>query len=217
VAVLIATLGTYAAIARRPATLNATLDAYLSSLAAHQQFSGTVLVAQRGTVVLEKGYGLADRLYRRPNTPATTYPVFGVGDSFSVLGVLHLIETGKLAWQTPVCTYVQACPQSWRPLTVRMVLDGTAGLPAYAWGVSGQTPQWSLQRCQTLPLDTHSRGPGALIRYASCAMLVLGTIIEQVTQGVWEASLLNGTPRAFGVTNTWRLTDAVAASGVARL
>jgi hypothetical protein len=104
-----------AATARRPATLGATIGAYLSGLAARQQFSGSVLVARHGTAAPEQGYGLADRLYHRPNTPATTYPVFGVSDSFSVLGALQLIQRGKLAWQTPICRYLASCPEAGRP------------------------------------------------------------------------------------------------------
>jgi serine/threonine protein kinase len=78
----------HASTATRPPSLAATVDAYLGDLAAHQQLSGSVLVARQGEVVLEKGYGLADRLHRFPNTPAVTYPAVGVSDSFSILGAL---------------------------------------------------------------------------------------------------------------------------------
>lgn len=206
----------YVSTARRPATLGGTIDAYLSGLAAQGQLSGSVLVARRGTVVLEQGYGLADRLYRRPNTPATTYPAVGVSESFSVLGALQLIQQGKLAWHTPICTYLPRCPRSWRPITVRMVLDGTAALPDYNWGMPGQTMQWSIERCQATPLDGRPGQPGSAISYGSCASLVLGTIIEQVSQGSWESFLFTGNPRTFGIKNTWRLNDALAASVVAR-
>jgi CubicO group peptidase (beta-lactamase class C family) len=99
---------------------------------------------------------------------------------------------------------------------VRRVLDGTAGLPDYTWGWPGQTTQWSLARCQGMPLGGPAAPPGSAIRYGSCTSLVLGTIIEQVSQEVWEGFLFNGTLSAVGLTNTSRLTDALAASVVAR-
>jgi CubicO group peptidase (beta-lactamase class C family)/transcriptional regulator with XRE-family HTH domain len=202
------------ASARRPATTGAAIGAYLSGLAARQQFSGSVLVARQGTVLLEQGYGLADRLFHRPNTPATYYPVFGVSESLSVLGALQLIQQGKLAWQTPICRYLPGCPRSWRPITVRSVLDGTAALPDFNWGFAGATTQDSIARCQAMPLGGQ---PGSSsLWYPSCAIIVLGWIIEHVSQQAWENFLFYGNLSAFGVKNTWRLTDAEATSVVAR-
>jgi hypothetical protein len=67
-----------------------------------------------------------------------------------------------------------------------------------------------------MPFSGPSGRAGATITYSSCASLVLGTIIEQITNGLWESFLFGGTPSAFGMHNTWRLTDAVATSAAAR-
>jgi CubicO group peptidase (beta-lactamase class C family) len=99
---------------------------------------------------------------------------------------------------------------------VRRVLNGTAGLPDYNWGLPGQPTQWSLARCQAMPLGDPSALPGSAISYGGCAILVLGAIIEQVSQEAWEGFLFNGNLSAAGLTNTSRLTDALAADVVAR-
>jgi len=54
--------------------LGAQLDQYLTRLAAYG-FSGTVLVAKEGEVVLHQGYGWADRERHWPNTISTVYDV----------------------------------------------------------------------------------------------------------------------------------------------
>src|SRR5690349_15251924 len=63
----------------------ARLDGYLTGLTTQRQFSGVVFVAQRGAVLLSKGYGLADVAHGVPNTPRTTFPTFSVNATFSAV------------------------------------------------------------------------------------------------------------------------------------
>jgi CubicO group peptidase (beta-lactamase class C family)/transcriptional regulator with XRE-family HTH domain len=205
----------HASIAAQPPSLNIQLDTYLRELAVHGQLSGTVLVARKGTILLERGYGLADRAQGIPNTPTTRYPVPGVSDSLSVLGTLRLIEQGLLSWQTPICAYLPHCPPTWRSITVRGVLDGTASLPDYYWGWPGHTTQQSIAGCQALPLGGLLGRPGGTISYWGCSTLVLGTLIEAAGQP-WDMQVGAFVYRAASMQNSGRLTDAVAAGGIAR-
>jgi CubicO group peptidase (beta-lactamase class C family) len=57
----------------RPAGNATAMAAYLGGLAASGRFTGTVLVARDGRVLLDAGYGLADRAAGTPNRPATIF------------------------------------------------------------------------------------------------------------------------------------------------
>jgi CubicO group peptidase (beta-lactamase class C family) len=81
---------TQASTAASPPTLSATIDGYKGGLVAHWQ----------ATVVLDKGYGFADRICHQPNAPTTTYLALDVSGSFSVLGALQLMQQSRLASQT---------------------------------------------------------------------------------------------------------------------
>src|SRR5262245_43990953 len=68
------------AVVRGP--LGAALDEYLTR-GSRFGFAGAALVIKDGTVVLEKGYGLADRAAGVPNTPETLFDVGSLAKSFT--------------------------------------------------------------------------------------------------------------------------------------
>jgi CubicO group peptidase (beta-lactamase class C family) len=182
------------------------LDTYLTGRAAQNQFSGAVLVVRRGSVLLSKGYGLADRERKVPNTPSTRYPIGGVSFSFSILGTLWLEEHGKLADQARICTYLAGCPAAWMPITVHMVLAGTSQIPAYDWGQPGLTTAQSVRALQAQPLDgTPGSSP---LDYQNGDVLVLGTIIEKVTGEPWATFLQRTIFGPAGMRHSGRMTDA---------
>ena len=49
------------------------LDEYLSAITKQGRFSGAVLVARDGKMILSKGYGLANAELDVPNTPQTKF------------------------------------------------------------------------------------------------------------------------------------------------
>ena len=56
-------------------TITKNIDDYLTQSASNG-FSGSVLVAKKGEIILSKGYGWADRENKIPNSPST---VFNIG------------------------------------------------------------------------------------------------------------------------------------------
>ena len=55
--------------------LGVRLDTYLSSLAQSDNLRGSVLVARGDTVLLSKGYGVADEASGAPNTATTRFRI----------------------------------------------------------------------------------------------------------------------------------------------
>src|SRR6185436_14431048 len=60
-------------------------------------FSGVVRVEQGGTLLLEKGYGMANRAERIPFTPATVVQIGSNTKDFTVIALLQLQERGRLS------------------------------------------------------------------------------------------------------------------------
>ena len=71
------------------------IDAYLSELEQNQEFSGAVLIARDGEVLLSKGYGMADRDGQIPNTPQTRYRIHWVTMPFTAMAIMQLQADGK--------------------------------------------------------------------------------------------------------------------------
>src|SRR5215469_11987745 len=77
----------------RPAN-GAAMAEYLGGLAASGRFTGTVLVTRDGKVLLDAGYGLADRAARVPNGPGTIFQVGSVTKQFTAMAIAILAGQG---------------------------------------------------------------------------------------------------------------------------
>lgn len=194
-----------------PATLP-PLDQFLSEQANNQLFSGAVLVAQNGQILLSKGYGLADRTRQLPNTPQTRFRLGSVTKPFTALAILQLQAQGKLNVQDLICRYLTACPEAWQAITLHHLLTHTAGipdlerLPEYAQiKTSPTTPLQTITLFQDKPL---AFPPGTQWEYSSSGYILLGVIIEQVSGQSYEAFLQENIFTPLGMNDTGYEHDA---------
>jgi CubicO group peptidase (beta-lactamase class C family) len=74
--------------------------------------SGTFLVAKDGQVVLLKGYGLADREQRFPNTPDTLFEMGSITKTFTAAAILRLEMQGKLKTDDLISRYLGEFPKT---------------------------------------------------------------------------------------------------------
>jgi CubicO group peptidase (beta-lactamase class C family) len=174
----------------------AAVDALLTRRLQRHQFTGSVLVAVKGKVVLAKGYGYADAAQRRPNTVNTAFRIGSITKQFTAMAILELQAAGKLSVQDKLCRYVQPCPAAWAPITLQELLSHTSGianytaLPAYA-GRMGQpiTPAQVLDLLRPLPLDFT---PGTRFEYSNSNFYLLGYIVERVSGQAYATYLQQG-------------------------
>ena len=92
-------------------------------------FSGSVLVAQNGQVILSKGYGFANREQKIPNTAQTRFRLASITKQFTAMAIMMLQEQGKLNVQDKICAYITDCPEAWKPITIHQLLTHTSGIP----------------------------------------------------------------------------------------
>jgi CubicO group peptidase (beta-lactamase class C family) len=170
----------------------ARIDAYLTGLEERGELSGAVLVAQNGQV-FAKGYGLADKDARIPNTPQTMFRLGSVTKQFTAMAILQLQDEGKLHVRDHICLYISACPQDWQPITIEQLLTHTSGIPNYtnfpgfvATWTQHTTPEELISRFKDLPLEFP---PGSLFRYSNSGYVLLGSIIERVSGESYAAFL----------------------------
>ena len=107
------------------------IDEYYTQLAQEGMFSGSVLVEMDGKIIIDKGYGYADRVNEIPNTIQTRFRIFNASKVFTAIGVMVLVDQGALSVSDPICKYLNDCPSHWGELTVEVLLNGSSGLPDY--------------------------------------------------------------------------------------
>ncbi|SFY16819.1 CubicO group peptidase, beta-lactamase class C family [Janthinobacterium lividum] len=167
------------------ATLSAIVDDPLHPLA-----SLSVLAIRHGKVSYEQQFGYrhigatpADSL---PVTPATLFRIASVSKMMTTLGLMRLVEQGKLSLDQDVGIYLGFSlrnphfPQ--QALTLRSLLSHTSSLRdagGYSWG-----PERSLRDVFTAGGDTMwdaTAAPGRYFTYANLNWGVIGTVMEKVT------------------------------------
>jgi hypothetical protein len=76
-------------------TIAAGADRYINELAPQTAFSGAVLIARNGKVILSKGYGRANLESDAPNTPQTKFRLASLTKQFTAAAIMILQERGR--------------------------------------------------------------------------------------------------------------------------
>lgn len=103
------------------------LENYFNTLYKNKQFNGNVLVAEKGKVIFEKSLGIADMSTGRWHNSITSFPIASITKSFVSVGILQLMEQGKLKLDDPVGLYLDGFP--YQNVTIKQMLSHTSGLP----------------------------------------------------------------------------------------
>lgn len=109
--------------------LNQVIESYLE----HERFSGSVLLARDGELLLNKGYGLANWEEGQPSIQAETpFNIGSIGKIFTQVLVLRNVESGK--WQlddTISSLWRQSGLPNANRITLRHLLSHQSGLGNY--------------------------------------------------------------------------------------
>lgn len=145
----------------------------------HQQFSGSVLVAQSGRIILAQGYSLANVQHAVPNTAHTRFYLGSVTKEFTAMATLILQEQGKLHIADHICSYIANCPPPWQPVTIHDLLTHTSGIPELDDSqLSGASPQAWINSFDNAALQFV---PGAQFNYCSTCYQILAYVVQQVS------------------------------------
>jgi CubicO group peptidase (beta-lactamase class C family) len=167
-------------------SLGQRLDSLLRAALA-RGFHGSVLVARRGEVVLLNGYGFANHATNTRFSPSTLVQIGSNTKDFTATAIYQLIERGRLRLSDSLPRFFEGVPADKRGITVRHLLDHTAGLPL---GMGGdERPLTKAQMFQELWALTLLSPPGSGKRYSNLGYSILAAIIEQLSGQPFDAYL----------------------------
>jgi CubicO group peptidase (beta-lactamase class C family) len=156
------------------------IQAYVPS-----KFMGSVLVAQDGKVLLDKGYGFANLEWNVPNTPTTKFRLGSITKQFTAASILLLEEQGKLKVEDPVKKYMPDAPAAWDKITIFHVLTHTSGIPSFtgfpdfeSHEAQAMTPEKLVEWFRDKPLEFE---PGTKWNYSNSGYVLLGYLIEKIS------------------------------------
>jgi CubicO group peptidase (beta-lactamase class C family) len=149
----------------------------------------SVAVVRGDTVLHQSTYGVADRATERPVTDSTIFQLASATKIFAGVGVMMLVEEGRLALDDSVHAHLPALPDAWRGVTVRRAMSHTSGLPSLIDPrtgdlVGGSTMAEAWRAAQQKPLRDTST---TTWRYNQTGFEVVRRVVERVSGRSWEA------------------------------
>src|SRR5688500_3790117 len=171
------------------------LDKLIGTYAEYGKFNGSVLVAEKGKVIYKKGFGMADMEWNIVNQPDTKHRLGSITKQFTAVVIMQLVEQGKLKLDVPISTYLPDYPKkNGEVITIHHLLTHTSGIPnmtsfpRFVKDVmrNSYTP---VQLVNMSADSTLEFKPGERFAYSDSGYLLLGYIIEKVTDKSYEQVL----------------------------
>jgi CubicO group peptidase (beta-lactamase class C family) len=166
--------------------LGRRIDTYLTRIVPFG-FSGSVLVAKKGDVLLESGYGLAVRSTGAANTPETVFSIGSLTKQFTAASILELETMGLLRTDDTIDTFFNNVPADKKGITLHHLLTHTAGLPeASGFDFEEVGREEVVRRILAAPLLFE---PGGEMSYSNAGYSLLAAIVEVVSKQSYEQFL----------------------------
>jgi CubicO group peptidase (beta-lactamase class C family) len=147
------------------------------------------LVARQGKVFSLEAVGFQDRESRRPMRTNSIFDVRSVTKVVTAIGVMILVEEGKLSLNDPVAKYLPDFKTT-HSITIHHLLTHTSGLP---FSRPAEIEDITIKRDRTLAdvvallaKQEPEYAPGTQFRYSSSGFAILGRIIEVVAGKSYE-------------------------------
>ena len=171
-------------------TVESKLDEYVKALVDMGQFSGSVLVAKDGKILLCKGYGMANYELDVPNMPQTKFRLGSITKQFTAMAIMQLQERGLLSVTDKLSKYIPDYPHG-DEITIHHLLTHTSGIVAKISECNDEkikphTIQQVIALFKNKPLDFK---PGEKYSYSNAGYIVLSYIIEKASGKKYEEFL----------------------------
>jgi CubicO group peptidase (beta-lactamase class C family) len=166
-----------------------------------------IVVVKDGSVLLQKGYGLADVAKKRPMDPEQTMVRIGSTTKlFTWTAVMQLVEQGKLDLDRDVNDYLDfTIPHDFgRPVTLRDLMNHRGGFEEGLKDILRTDPH-GLPSTESY-LKEHRRpmlfAPGSVPAYSNYGAALAGYIVERVSGERYERYVEHHILDPLGMTHT---------------
>ncbi len=190
-------------------TLNkAKLDSLFNTLVENKKAMGSVAISKNGKIVYTNAFGYSqftDRI-TKPATTLTKYRIGSITKMFTATMIFQLIDEGKLKLTTTLDTYFPDIPDA-HLITISHLLNHRSGLHNF-------TDDQAYMGWMTLP-KTHDEmlaifaknksdfAPNEKASYSNTNYVLLGYIIEKITNKTYAVNLTERITSKIGLTDTY--------------
>ena len=160
------------------------VDALFAAYRGDSVPGASIVVIRNGSVIIRRAYGTADLERHVPAAPETDYRLASLTKQFTAMAVMLLAKDGKIRYDQPIHELLPELPPSTRAVTVRHLLNHTAGLWDYE-DLIPETRTAQLNDADVLALlaakDSVYFPSGTAYRYSNSGYVLLGLIVARVS------------------------------------
>jgi D-alanyl-D-alanine carboxypeptidase len=198
------------------------LDAIAKRVIAQEHVVGaSVLVARKGEIIFQRGYGFADIGLDATANSGTVYGVVGPMMPFTGVAIMQLIERGKLSLDDDISKFVPEFPLQGNHVSVRQLLNHTSGIVDYHYlgdpiEATSRQPK-ALDEVMALYADKKwVHEPGTKWDWSISGFQILVTILERVTGESYEAFVRQNIFNPAGIQSTTYCDASTLVHGLSR-
>lgn len=174
------------------------LDHFLTQ-EADSGWDGSVLVAQKGHIILHRGYGTLNHAGLDSVTTVTPFWIASISKQFGAVATLKLAETQKLSLSDSLPRFFPDVPADKQPIRIEELLDHTAGL-ARKYAADGiERRDDAVRAVLAVPLD---HKPGETFGYSNDAYNLIAAIVEIASGMPYERYVSDNLLRPAGLQHT---------------
>lgn len=151
------------------------IDALIAAAHARGVFNGVVLVAQRGAPIYQQAVGFDSATRKQQLNMDSRFPIGSISKEFNAVGIMFLVEAGKLDLEAPLAQLVPDLPAWAEQIKVIDLLRYTSGLPRMQ-EASDELFFRKLRELKTLAFT-----PGQGYIYSNANVFLQQKIIERVS------------------------------------
>src|SRR6478735_1186048 len=172
-------------------SINGQLEKAVDSLIATQfkpnEPGISVLIANKTGIIYKKAFGGANVELNVAMHPDMIFRIGSITKQFTAIGILQLVEQGKISLQDSIQKYIKDFPLKGYTITVENLLTHTSGIPDYSNADTTHnpyierhdfTPQQIIKYFDYMPLEFT---PGTKYNYSNSGYVLLAYIIQQVS------------------------------------
>ena len=192
----------------KPDSRIAQFDSLYTKLYNDKAFNGNVLVADKGQIIFEKSYGLADEKAKSSLNLNTSFELASVSKQFTAAGIVLLQKEGKLSYDDKLSDYIPEM-SAYNTITIHHLLKHTAGLPDYMYLLDKHRNSDNfITNTDVIKLFKELNpepkfNPGDKWEYSNTGYLLLANIIENVSGLTYKAFLADRIFKPLNMRNTF--------------
>lgn len=167
-----------------------------------------VLIAKKGQIIYEKGFGTASVELNAPIKPEMVFRIGSITKQFTAVAILQLVEKGQITLTDSIQKFIKNFHSKGKIITIEHLLTHTSGIKGYEQ-LDAKVPNAiridfpSKTIVDSLGKLTLEFEPGTKYNYSNSNYFLLGYIVEQVSGKTYEQYLKENIFQPVGLQSTF--------------